>query len=150
MKKGDWIIDSDEKVLPPPPPRLPPPARPRVAGPRHRRHRLCDVVSFVSYYAQRITSACVLNGARGIFKALGQAKAALARGDKVYLYCIDDAVPGLSDPRLAKLKGDGLNLFGCAYSMRQRKLPLDDSAVFTGLSVLSDIMADTDQFESFN
>ena len=86
----------------------------------------------------------------GFGQALGQAEAALARGDKVYLYCIDDAVPGLSDPRLAKLKGDGLNLFGCAYSMRQRKLPLDDSAVFTGLSVLSDIMADTDQFESFN
>ena len=56
----------------------------------------------------------------------------------------------MSDPRLAKLKDDGLNLFGCAYSMRQRQLPLDDSAVFTGLSVLSDIMADTDQFESFN
>ena len=88
--------------------------------------------------------------APGFGQALGQAEVALARGDKVYLYCIDDAVPGLSDPRLAKLKSDGLNLFGCAYSMRQRKLPLDDSAVFTGLSVLSDIMADTDQFESFN
>ena len=88
--------------------------------------------------------------APGFGQALGQAEAALARGDKVYLYCIDAAVPGLSDPRLAKLKGYGLILFGCAYSMRQRKLPLDDSAVFTGLSVLSDIMADTDQFESFN
>ena len=88
--------------------------------------------------------------APGFGQALGQAEAALARGAKVYLYCIAAAVPGLSDPRLAKLKGDGLNLFGCAYSMRQRKLPLDDSAVFTGLSVLSDIMAETDQFESFN
>ena len=85
-----------------------------------------------------------------VAQALGQAEAALAKGDKVYLYCIDDAVPGLADPRLAKLKADGLNLFGCAYSMRQRKLPLDDSAVFTGLSLLSDIMADTDHFESFN
>ena len=28
--------------------------------------------SFVSYYAQRITSACVLNGARGVFKALNK------------------------------------------------------------------------------
>ena len=35
--------------------------------------------SFVSYYAQRITSACVLNGARGVFKALGQAKAKFAK-----------------------------------------------------------------------
>ena len=88
--------------------------------------------------------------APGFDQALGQAEEGLAKGEKVYLYCIDDAVPGLSDPRLAKLRADGLNLFGCAYSMRQRKLPLDDSAVFSGLSVLSDIMADTDRFESFN
>ena len=86
----------------------------------------------------------------GFDQALGQAEEGLAKGEKVYLYCMDDAVPGLSDPRLAKLRADGLNLFGCAYSMRQRKLPLDDSAVFSGLSVLSDIMADTDRFESFN
>ena len=86
----------------------------------------------------------------GFVQALGQVEAALAKGEKVYLYCIDDAVPGIGDPRLAKLRADGLNLFGCAYSMRQRKLPLDDSAVFSGLSVLSDIMADTDRFESFN
>ena len=86
----------------------------------------------------------------GFDQALGQAEAALANGERVFLYCIDDAVSGLGDPRLAKLKADGLNLFGCAYSMRQRKLPLDDSAVFSGLSVLSDIMADTDRFESFN
>ena len=86
----------------------------------------------------------------GFDQALGQAEEGLAKGEKVYLYCIDDAVPGIGDPRLAKLREDGLNLFGCAYSMRQRKLPLDDSAVFSGLSVLSDIMADTDRFESFN
>ena len=86
----------------------------------------------------------------GFDQALGQAEEGLAKGEKVYLYCIDAAVPGLSDPRLAKLRADGLNLFGCAYSMRQRKLPLDDSAVFSGLSVLSDIMADTNRFESFN
>ena len=88
--------------------------------------------------------------APGFIQALDQAEKALANGEKVYLYCIDEAVTGLVDPRLAKLKDNGLNLFGCAYSMRQRKLPLNDSAVFTGLSVLSDIMADTDHFESFN
>ena len=88
--------------------------------------------------------------APGFGQALELAAKALGDGEKVYLYCIDDAVPGISDPRLAKLREDGLNLFGCAYSMRQRKLPLDESAVFSGLSVLSDIMADTDRFESFN
>ena len=88
--------------------------------------------------------------AQGFSQALSQAEQALLSGHKVYLYCVDDAVNGLSDPRLVKLKAEGLNLFGCAYSSRQRKLSLDDSAVFTGLSVLSDIMADTDQFHSFN
>jgi len=88
--------------------------------------------------------------APGFGQALELAAKALGEGEKVYLYCIDDAVPGIGDPRLVKLRDDGLNLFGCAYSMRQRKLPLDDSAVFSGLSVLSDIMADTDRFESFN
>ncbi len=86
----------------------------------------------------------------GFAQALDLAAKALGSGEKVFLYCIDDAVPGIGDPRLAKLKADGLNLFACAYSMRQRKLPLDDSAVFSGLSMLSDIMADTDRFESFN
>ena len=53
---------------------------------------------------------------------------------------------------LSKLaeESEGLNLFGCAFSVRQRKLPLNDLAIFTGLSVLSDIMAETDRFESFN
>ena len=88
--------------------------------------------------------------APGFGQALDLAAKAIGDGEKVFLYCIDDAVPGISDPRLAKLREDGLNLFGCAYSMRQRKLPLNESAVFSGLSVLSDIMADTDRFESFN
>jgi len=88
--------------------------------------------------------------AQGFTQALTQAEEALKKGGKVYLYCIDDAVEGLSDPRLIKLKSKGLNLFGCAFSARQRRLPLNDSAIFTGLSVLSDIMADTDHFESFN
>ena len=35
--------------------------------------------SFVPYYAQRITSACVLNGARGVFKALNKERAKFAK-----------------------------------------------------------------------
>ena len=88
--------------------------------------------------------------APGFGQALALAAKAIGDGEKVFLYIIDDAVPGISDPRLAKLREEGLNVFGCAYSMRQRKLPLDEAAVFSGLSVLSDIMADTDRFESFN
>ena len=35
--------------------------------------------SFVPYFAQRITSACVLNGARGVFKALNKERAKFAK-----------------------------------------------------------------------
>ena len=52
--------------------------------------------------------------APGFGQALELATKALGDGEKVYLYCIDDAVPGIGDPRLAKLREDGLNLFGSA------------------------------------
>ena len=43
--------------------------------------------SFVSYYAQRITSACVLNGARGVFKALNKARAKFAKATAAAAAC---------------------------------------------------------------
>ena len=50
------------------------------AGSRHSDgtdySALYTASTFVAYYAQRITSACVLNGARarGVFKVLGKAR----------------------------------------------------------------------------
>jgi len=78
------------------------------------------------------------------------AAAALDAGLSVYLYCIDDAVLGLDDAQLQSLKARGLNLFACAYGARRRNLPTGDLAVFAGLSVVSDLMAGTDRFLSFN
>jgi hypothetical protein len=78
------------------------------------------------------------------------AEAALASGVRVYLYCVDDAVLGLADPQLQSLKSLGLNLYGCAYGAQRRNIPINDSAVFAGLSVVSDLMAGTDRFLSFN
>ena len=37
--------------------------------------------------------------APGFGQALELATKALGEGEKVYLYCIDDAVPGIGDPR---------------------------------------------------
>jgi sulfur relay (sulfurtransferase) complex TusBCD TusD component (DsrE family) len=78
------------------------------------------------------------------------ATAALQRGLKVYFYCLDDAVLGLTEDNLRRLKEQGLCLFACAYAAQRRNLPLDNSAAFSGLAVLSDLLANTDRFVSFH
>lgn len=86
----------------------------------------------------------------GFQHGLKLAERALAGGVKVYLYCLDQAVTGLAEPRLQALKAQGLNLYACAYAAQRRHLPLDHAATFAGLSVLSDLIAATDRFVSFN
>jgi hypothetical protein len=78
------------------------------------------------------------------------AEAALQDGVTVYVYCIDDAVWGLDDPRMQSLKARGLNLYACAYGAQRRNIPARDQAAFAGLTVVSDLIAATDRFVSFN
>jgi hypothetical protein len=68
----------------------------------------------------------------------------------VYLYCIDEAVAGVDDRALQALQADGLKLYACAYGAHRRQVPLSDRAVFAGLTVVSDLVAATDRFLSFN
>ena len=78
------------------------------------------------------------------------AEAALAEGVDVYLYCIDDAVSGVGQERVQTLKNRGLKLYACAYGAHRRSFPLSDNATFAGLTVVSDLIAGTDKFLSFN
>ena len=78
------------------------------------------------------------------------AETALSQGILVYLYCIDDAVKGLADERLQQIKRQGANIFACAYGAERRDIPLSDLATFAGLTVVSDLVASTDRFLSFN
>ena len=78
------------------------------------------------------------------------ARTALKRGLQVYLYCIDDAVTGIASNDLQSLKSTGLVLYGCAFSARCRNVPINDLAAFTGLTIVSDLIAGTDRFVSFN
>lgn len=78
------------------------------------------------------------------------AETALAEGVEVYLYCIDEAVPGVEQAKLQTLKTQGLKLFACAYGAHRRHFPLSEKAVFAGLTVVSDLIAGTDRFLSFN
>ena len=81
---------------------------------------------------------------------VGVARAALAAGADVYLYCIDDAVQGVRDTELQRLKASGLKLYACAYGAHRRHIPVDDAATFAGLTVVSDLVSGTDKFISFN
>jgi sulfur relay (sulfurtransferase) complex TusBCD TusD component (DsrE family) len=78
------------------------------------------------------------------------AEAALDEGVTVYLYCVDEAIHGIGRPRLQALAARGLKLYACAYAAQRRNLPVNDKAAFAGLAVLSDIIAATDRFVSFN
>lgn len=89
-------------------------------------------------------------GAPGFQHGVRVVTAALDRGVDVYLYCIDDAVPGVADDRLQALKERGLKLYACAYGAHRRNFPLSEVATFAGLTVVSDLMAGTDRFLCFN
>jgi sulfur relay (sulfurtransferase) complex TusBCD TusD component (DsrE family) len=86
----------------------------------------------------------------GFKHGLCLAEAAINEGVDVYLYCVDDAVHGIEQPQLQALAVRGLKLYACAYGALGRDLPVNDKAVFAGLGVLSDLIAATDRFVSFN
>ena len=86
----------------------------------------------------------------GFRHGLNLAEVALRQGVQVYLYCIDEAVRGVDHPELQALRAGGLNLYACAYGAERRHLPMTDAAAFAGLSVVSDLIASTDRFLSFN
>ncbi len=81
---------------------------------------------------------------------LSLAEMALAEGVDVYLYCIDDAVPGVNSQRVQRLKERGLKLYACAYGAHRRNFPLSEKAIFAGLTVVNDLIVGTDRFVSFN
>jgi hypothetical protein len=88
--------------------------------------------------------------APGFHHGLRVAEAAMKRGVHVYLYCIDEAVSGVVNPELQKLKAGGLNLYACAYGAHKRNLALTEHATFAGLTIVNDIIAGTDRFVCFN
>jgi sulfur relay (sulfurtransferase) complex TusBCD TusD component (DsrE family) len=82
--------------------------------------------------------------------ALRLAETAITRGTSVYLYLIDEAVPGIDDARLQSLRPRGLHLFACAFGAKKRNLVTDERATWVGLATASDLIASTDRFVAFN
>jgi hypothetical protein len=89
-------------------------------------------------------------GSRSFEQGLAAADRSLREGAQVYLYLIDNGVEGLGDGRFAKLKKCGAHLFACAYSLQRRGLQGPPEATLAGLTILSDVIASADVFESFN
>ena len=61
----------------------------------------------------------------------------------------DDGVRAVGAPEVQKLKERGASLFGCAYGAHRRHIAVDDSAAWSGLTVLADVVGSTDRFVSF-
>ena len=81
--------------------------------------------------------------------AVALMNSALDAGVRVYLYCVDEGVHAVFTPELQAIKARGASLFGCAYGAGRRNIQLDDSAAWSGLTVLADVVGSTDRFVSF-
>jgi hypothetical protein len=81
--------------------------------------------------------------------AVGLMNSALDAGVRVYLYCVDEGVRSVDTPELQAIKARGASLFGCAYGAGHRSIQLGESAAWSGLTVLADVVGSTDKFVSF-
>ena len=81
--------------------------------------------------------------------AVALMNAALDAGIRIYLYCVDEGVRAVATPELQAIKARGASLFGCAYGAGRRNITLDESAAWSGLTVLADVVGSTDRFVSF-
>lgn len=89
-------------------------------------------------------------GTPGFRRGLDAAAAGLETGARVFIYCIDDAVSGLTNERLQSLRERGAVLYACAYGAQRRGIPVNELAVFGGLGLLGDLLAGTDEFVDGN
>ncbi len=81
--------------------------------------------------------------------ALQLVESSLAQSVDTYAYLIHEGVGGAADPKWKPLVKQGLKLFACAYSARQRNIPLQDPATWVGLTVLNDLLVECDKTVTF-
>ena len=78
------------------------------------------------------------------------ARTALKNDVTVYLYLLDEAIPGIDQNELQAMRNDGLKLFACAFGAKKRNLETDDRATWVGLATASELISATDRFVGFN
>ncbi|MGV3772742.1 MAG: DsrE family protein [Verrucomicrobiales bacterium] len=81
--------------------------------------------------------------------AIQLAGAAARNGIEVYLYFIDEAVRGLPMPAISELQENKVRVFGCAFSLQRRRMRMEPSVTWVGLTMLNEIMISTDRFLAF-
>ncbi len=81
--------------------------------------------------------------------AVALMNAALDAGVRLYLYCIDDGVRAVETAEIQAIKERGASLFGCAYGAHRKHVSTGDTAAWSGLTVLADVVGSTDKFVSF-
>ncbi|QSR84304.1 hypothetical protein [Methylacidimicrobium sp. B4] len=70
-----------------------------------------------------------------------------ARGEQIYLYCLDDGIREIDS--LHALAGPQLRLFGCAYAAMRRSLPRNPDVTYGGLGLLADLISGTAELLAF-
>ncbi len=77
------------------------------------------------------------------------ADSALDKPVEVYVYLLHEGVRGADHKAWNKMVDRGLKLFACAYSARQRNVPLCEPATWVGLTLLNDLLVECDRVLTF-
>jgi sulfur relay (sulfurtransferase) complex TusBCD TusD component (DsrE family) len=85
----------------------------------------------------------------GFEPALRLVETALGRDLEVFVYCLDDGIMGLEEPRLKAVQDRGARVYGCAYAAERRGRVLRPEFAYGGLALLSDVIAASDRFVCF-
>jgi len=88
--------------------------------------------------------------ALGFAHTIGLAWAGLRGGLRVFIYCLDDAVPGVEGAELQSLKSEGVRLYACSHGALRHGIEMKDQAIFSGLPTLSDLISKADRFVCFS
>lgn len=86
----------------------------------------------------------------GFQHTLGLARAGLRAGTRVFIYCLDAAVPGVELEEAQRLKSNGVRWFACSQGALKYQIEMGDQAVFSGLPTLSDLISKADRFVCFS
>jgi hypothetical protein len=79
---------------------------------------------------------------------ISEVKSRLASGSEVHLYLIDRGVLHMMEEGFLEHLREGLILYACAYGCRRYEVPLTKPAVFSGLTVLNNLITGCRDFFS--
>ncbi len=82
-------------------------------------------------------------------RAAALARDAAARGDRVHVFLMVDAVEWTQDPAFMAIAGEGVRISLCAQNARERRVAEVDGADWASLYVLAQIVAECDEFRAF-